>query len=570
MGEKRGSGETRCPAAAHSHVDFCLPSPEREFLGLISPIIRDEPYFVLDAGRSLLTGDGVHSGGVVIVDFGSQVTQLIARRVREAKVYCEIHPPDVSAAAVRRLSPRGIILSGGPASVYQRGAPRIPGFLKAMPYPTLGICYGMQLLAHELGGRVVRFAKREYGPARLRPRASVPIFAGCPREFRVWMSHGDSILKLPPGFSVAGRTPNAPYAAIANRPRRVYGVQFHPEVIHTEHGARMLRNFLFKVCGCRPNWTMGAFARESVARIREEVGRERVVCAISGGVDSSVMAALVARAIGNRLIGLFVDNGLLRKDEGAEVMRFLKGRLGAQVRLVDARSRFLDRLKGVVHPEEKRRRIGREFIRVFEDMVRPLGRVKFLAQGTLYPDVIESTSTKGPSATIKTHHNVGGLPKRMSFRLIEPLRELFKDEVRELGAALGLPRRLLWRHPFPGPGLAVRVLGEVTEERLAVLREADAVFIEELRRSGWYDRVWQAFAVLLPVKTVGVQGDERTYANAVVLRAVESKDGMTADWGKLPAEVLGAASSRIMNEVRGVNRVVYDVSSKPPSTIEWE
>jgi len=508
-------------------------------------------------------------GGIVIIDFGSQVTQLIARRVREASVYSEILPPTATEAQVRALAPRGVILSGGPASVYGKGAPVLPAFLKTLPYPMLGICYGMQLLAHELGGRVVR-AHREYGPAYLVKRGESDLLRGVPSTSKVWMSHGDSVVRLPPGFRRIARTSSCRHAAMADPERRVYGVQFHPEVVHTDHGVAILRNFIFRVCNCRRQWTMGAFAKEAVAAIRERAAGEKVLVAISGGVDSSVVAALVGRAIGQNLIGLFVDNGLLRKHEGAEVIAFLKKRLGAKVRLVDARARFLKHLEGVSDPETKRRRIGTTFIRVFEDEVRHLGKVRFLAQGTLYPDVIESMSTKGPSAVIKTHHNVGGLPKRMQFQLIEPLRELFKDEVRALGAELSLPKDLLWRHPFPGPGLAVRLLGPISESRLSTLRDADAIVIEELKRSGEYDRVWQAFAVLLPVKSVGVMGDERTYADVVAIRAVTSRDGMTADWAKLPPEVLARMSSRIINEVRGVNRVVYDVSSKPPSTIEWE
>ncbi len=512
----------------------------------------------------------MQQGGIAILDFGSQVTQLIARRIREAKVYCEILPPNVPVAKLEALAPRGIVLSGGPSSVYERGAPVLPPFLRMTPYPVLGICYGMQLLAHELGGRVVRSARREFGPADLVRAGESPLLGGVPKTSRVWMSHGDSVERLPAGFRGAGRTTNCPYAVMEHPGKRIYGVQFHPEVNHTAHGAAILSNFVFRVCGCEPSWTMGTYARIAIGRIRERVGREKVLCAISGGVDSSVVAALVARAVGSRLVGLFVDNGLLRQNEGAEVIGFLKGKLGAKVRLVDARARFLRKLKGVTDPETKRKRIGHEFIRVFEDSVAHLGKVKFLAQGTLYPDVIESMSTRGPSATIKTHHNVGGLPKDLKFELIEPLRELFKDEVRALGTELGLPRDILWRHPFPGPGLGVRVLGEVTEPRLAILRQADAIFIEELRASGYYDKVWQAFAVLLPVKTVGVMGDARTYADAVAIRAVTSQDGMTADWARLPADLLGRVSARIINEVRGVNRVVYDVSSKPPGTIEWE
>jgi len=509
-------------------------------------------------------------GGIAIIDFGSQVTQLIARRVREANVYSEILPHTVTPAQIEALAPRGIILSGGPASVYERGAPRLPPFLRMTPYPLLGICYGMQLLAHELGGRVVKSAKREYGPATLHRAGKSLLLEGLPAASRVWMSHGDSVLKLPAGFVRIGRTANCSAAAMEHAGRRIFAVQFHPEVMHTEQGTAILRNFIFKACRCEPTWTMGNYAKEAVARIRDQVGDRKVLVAISGGVDSSVVAGLVGRAVGKNLIGLFVDNGLLRKGEGQEVITFLTKRLKANVRLVDARARFLGKLKGVTDPELKRKAIGREFIRVFEDEVRHLGKVEFLAQGTLYPDVIESTSTKGPSATIKTHHNVGGLPKDMTFKLVEPLRQLFKDEVRALGKTLGMPHDLLWRHPFPGPGLAVRLLGAITEERLQILREADAIVIEELRRSGWYDRVWQAFAVLLPVKSVGVMGDGRTYADAIAVRAVVSTDGMTADWAKLPPELLASISSRIINEVRGVNRVVYDISSKPPSTIEWE
>jgi len=518
-----------------------------------------------------MSAESSKAGGIAIIDFGSQVTQLIARRVREAGVYSEIFPPTVTLERMLAFAPRGIILSGGPASVYQKGAPVLPSFLKKTSWPMLGICYGMQLLAHEFGGRVARgTGGGEYGPAFVRVRGKSALFAGLPAKQKVWMSHGDSVLRLPPGCRITASTPTCHAAAMEHVSGRIHAVQFHPEVNNTDHGARMIRNFVYRVCGCGPTWNMGAFAKEAVAGIREKAAGERVLVAISGGVDSSVTAALVARAVGKKLVGLFVDNGLLRKNEGDEVIGFLKGRMGAAVRLVDARERFLKRLAGVTDPEEKRRRIGREFIKVFTDAVKPMGKVRFLAQGTLYPDVIESTSTRGPSATIKTHHNVGGLPKRMSFTLIEPLRELFKDEVRALGAELGLPRDLLWRHPFPGPGLAVRVLGEVTEDRLRVLREADAVFISELRSSGWYDKVWQAFVVLLPVRSVGVMGDERTYANAVAVRAVESRDGMTADWARLPSDLLARVSSRIINEVRGVNRVVYDISSKPPSTIEWE
>jgi len=514
---------------------------------------------------------GVHSGGIAVIDFGSQVTQLIARRIREMHVYCEIFPPTVSLERLEDLAPKGVVLSGGPASVYGDGAPVLPPYLHDSPWPLLGICYGMQLLSHETGGKVARLAgSREYGPATLVHSGPSLLLRGVPRRSQVWMSHGDSVERIPPGFRATGRTVTCRHAVMEDPRKRVFGVQFHPEVVHTTHGTRILRNFVFGACGCRPSWTMKAFAKEAVERIRAQAAGGRILVALSGGVDSSVTATLVSRAVGGRLVGVFVDNGLLRKGEGHEVITFLKKHVGVNVRMVDASARFLRKLKGVVDPEIKRKRIGTEFIRVFEDAVRHVPGIKWLAQGTLYPDVIESVSTKGPSAVIKSHHNVGGLPSRMQFRLIEPLRELFKDEVRALGLELGLPRRILWRHPFPGPGLAVRVLGEVTEPRLRILREADAVFIGELKASGWYDRVWQAFAVLLPVRTVGVMGDERTYANVVALRSVDSKDGMTADWSKLPADLLARVSSRIINNVTGVNRVAYDISSKPPSTIEWE
>jgi len=514
---------------------------------------------------------GVHEGGIAVIDFGSQVTQLIARRIREMHVYCEILPPWTTKERIEALAPRGIVLSGGPASVYGKDAPKLPAFLKDSHWPMLGICYGMQLLSHDLGGKVARLAgSREYGPATLHHSGPSVILRGVPVNSQVWMSHGDSVDRIPSGFRTTGRTSTCKHAVMENPQARIFGLQFHPEVVHTAHGTRILKNFVFDACGCKPNWTMKTFAKEAVARIKAQADGGRILVALSGGVDSSVTAALVSRAVGKRLIGVFVDNGLLRKGEGVEVIKFLKKQVGVNVRMIDARARFLRRLKGVTDPEKKRKHIGAEFIRVFEDSVRHLPEIKWLAQGTLYPDVIESVSTKGPSAVIKSHHNVGGLPKDMKFKLVEPLRELFKDEVRALGLELGIPRHLLWRHPFPGPGLAVRVLGEVNEPSLKILREADAIFIEELRKSGWYDKVWQAFAVLLPVRTVGVMGDERTYANVIAIRSVDSKDGMTADWSKLPPELLAKVSSRIINEVRGVNRVAYDISSKPPSTIEWE
>ncbi|MBK8482270.1 MAG: glutamine-hydrolyzing GMP synthase [Proteobacteria bacterium] len=513
--------------------------------------------------------------GIVVIDFGSQYTQLIARRIRELHVYSEIHPCSVDLALLRELRPDGLILSGGPASCYEPGAPQISAEVLELGVPVLGICYGMQLLGKLCGGTITPGQKREYGRAVVQIiDTSCPLWRGFDPadEVSVWMSHGDRVEALPAGFSVAASSENAPVAAAWNPERRVYGVQFHPEVAHTPRGEAILANFVHEVCGCQAQWTMASFVETQVAAIRERTGSAaRVICGLSGGVDSSVAAALVSRAIGDRLTCIFVDNGLLRAGEAQQVERVFRDELQLPLVVVPARERFLRRLEGITDPERKRVLIGNEFVAVFEEEARKLSPAAgFLVQGTLYPDVIESVSFKGPSATIKTHHNVGGLPERMQLKLIEPLRELFKDEVRRLGEDLALPHQLLWRQPFPGPGLAVRMIGEVTEQRLDLLRRADAIIEEEVRAAGLYDSIWQAFGVLLPIQTVGVMGDSRTYEAVLAVRAVHSTDGMTADWSRLPHELLATISNRVINEVRGINRVVYDISSKPPATIEWE
>jgi GMP synthase (glutamine-hydrolysing) len=516
------------------------------------------------------------SDRILIIDFGSQVTQLIARRVREAGVYCEIHPFNkVSEAGIKSFAPKGLILSGGPASVIETGTPKAPDAVFTLGLPVLGICYGQQTMVAQLGGRVEAGHHREFGRAFVNVSGSCALFDGVwPKGSReqVWMSHGDRVVSLPPGFSVMGTSENAPFAAIADEKRKFYAVQFHPEVVHTTNGAALYRKFVREICGCKGDWTMAAFRAQAIAVIRRQVGKGRVICGLSGGVDSSVVAALIHEAVGEQLTCVLVDHGLMRAGETEQVVRVFRDRFNIKLVARDASDLFLGKLAGQTDPEKKRKTIGATFIDVFEEEAKKIGGADFLAQGTLYPDVIESVSfAGGPSVTIKSHHNVGGLPERMNMKLVEPLRELFKDEVRDLGRELGLPEEMVGRHPFPGPGLAIRIPGqEITRERLDILRKADAVYLDEIRKAGLYDAIWQAFAVLLPVRTVGVMGDARSYDYAIALRAVTSTDGMTADFYPYDMTFLGRVATRIINEVKGVNRVTYDVTSKPPGTIEWE
>jgi len=512
-----------------------------------------------------------HPETILALDFGSQYTQLISRRIRELGVYSEIHPYTISIQRIQELNPLGIILSGGPSSIYDSDAPKPDPKIFELGIPILGICYGLQLIADRFGGKVNGATKREYGKVELEIDSSEDLFAGIPSPTIVWMSHGDALSAAPTGFDILAHTKNAPVGAIRNREKKIYGVQFHPEVVHTEKGKEILENFALRICGAHGTWTPRSFIEQTIHNIQRTVGTSHVLCALSGGVDSSVLAVILYKAIGEQLHCMHINNGLMRKNESEQVVTTFRDHYHIPLTYIDATDTFLNELAGVTDPEQKRKIIGRVFIEVFEREAAKLeGKVEFLAQGTLYPDVIESVSFKGPSVTIKSHHNVGGLPSKMNFKLIEPFRELFKDEVRTIGRELGLPEEILGRHPFPGPGLAVRVLGDVTKEKLELLREADAIFIEELRKANLYNSIWQAFAVLLPVRSVGVMGDGRTYHNAVALRAVTSVDGMTADWARIPPEVLAIISNRITNELQGINRVVYDISTKPPATIEWE
>ena len=508
---------------------------------------------------------------ILIIDFGSQFNQLIARRVRECRVYCQIEPPSIDVASIKALNPEGIILSGGPSSIYEKNSPKIHKAVFDLGIPVLGICYGMQFMMAALGGNVKLSKKREYGFAELRIKSHDTLFNGIDKTTTCWMSHGDSILKMPAGFKITASTKNTRIAAADNRRKGLYGLQFHPEVVHTPQGKKMLRNFLFDVCQCKRSWTMKSFAKETITNIRDTVGAKKVILGLSGGVDSSVTAVMIHESIGRKLTCIFVDNGVLRKKEAEKLKITLKKHLNINIRFVNAASKFLKALAGVTDPERKRKIIGRVFMQVFEAEAKKIKGAEFLAQGTLYPDVIESVSAfGGPTSVIKSHHNVGGLPRKMKLKLIEPLRYLFKDEVRQLGKTMGLPDELIWRQPFPGPGLAIRIIGEITRQRLTILRNVDDLLLDEIKKAGYYKKLWQSFAVLLPIKSVGVMGDRRTYENIVAIRAVTSKDAMTADWARLPHKFLGRVSNRIINEVAGVNRVVYDISSKPPSTIEWE
>jgi GMP synthase (glutamine-hydrolysing) len=508
---------------------------------------------------------------IIILDFGSQYTQIIARRIREFQVFSEILPHTTTAGAIAARRPNGIILSGGPASVYAPKAPQVDPGIFTLGIPVLGICYGMQLIAKNLGGKVQKSARREYGRGTLAIKSASKLFRKLPRKLEIWNSHGDKLIRAPKGFKAIATTENAPYAAIEDTCRRIFGIQFHPEVAHTPRGKEILGNFVKAICQCRGTWTTASFIDRAITDIRAQVGKERVILGLSGGVDSSVAAALIHKAIGKQLTCIYVDNGLMRANETASVKRIFAKGLGLKLIIANASARFLQKLKGITEPEQKRKIIGAEFIRVFETAKKTAGKAKYLGQGTVYPDIIESIPIDGnPAAMIKSHHNVGGLPGNMKFKLVEPLKQLFKDEVRQVGEALGLPKEMIWRQPFPGPGLAVRCLGEITPEKLRILRKADTIIVEEMKQTGWYYKVWQSFAVLLPVRSVGVMGDERTYDYTIAMRCVNSQDAMTADWTRLPHDLLAKISNRLINEVRGVNRIVLDISSKPPATIEWE